>query len=97
MNGLTYTKLSGAEVADHLQFLPGWEVVDGMLTKTFEFKYYAAGITFAAACGHLAERLNHHPDLHVGYGSVRVAVVTHDAGGLTPYDFELARRIEAIA
>jgi 4a-hydroxytetrahydrobiopterin dehydratase len=53
---------------------------------------------FACAIGHLAEALNHHPDLLVGYGKVRVVLVTHDAGGgLTEYDFELARRIEKLA
>lgn len=94
---LTYTKLTDREVADHLQRLPGWDVVEGMLTKTFVFDAYPQGIAFAASCGHLAERLNHHPDLFVGYRQVRVSMVTHDAGGLTPFDVELARRIEAIA
>ncbi|MCH8992880.1 MAG: 4a-hydroxytetrahydrobiopterin dehydratase, partial [Acidobacteria bacterium] len=46
---------------------------------------------------HLADELNHHPDLFIGYQRVRVALSTHDAGGLTAYDFEMARRIQAIA
>lgn len=98
MAQLSYTKLTDNQIAAALTGLPGWSVENGALTKLFALPSYTAGLVFACAIGHLAEALNHHPDLLVGYGKVRVVLVTHDAGGgLTEYDFELARRIEKLA
>jgi 4a-hydroxytetrahydrobiopterin dehydratase len=93
---LAYRKLTDAELAAGLSALPAWSVEDGMLTRLFTFATYKDGLTFATAVGWEADRLNHHPDLLVGYGKVRVSTVTHDAGGLTPYDLELARRVDAL-
>lgn len=102
MPELSYRKLSDGEALAALDALnsglaAAWAIEDGLLFKGFGFDSYAQGLAFAAAVGHLAERLNHHPDILIGYQRVRVSVSTHDAGGLTSYDFELARRIEAIA
>ncbi len=97
MTKLSYDKLSDAEVKEGLSGLPGWSLKDGMVTKEFAFDSYSAGLVFAVACGHTADKLNHHPDLFVGYQKVRVSFVTHDAGGLTAYDMEAARRIQALA
>lgn len=74
----------------------GWHVSDAKLTKTFEFDSYARGVLFAVAIAHLAERMDHHPDLTISYQRVTVAVNTHDVGGISPVDFELARRIDAL-
>lgn len=91
------TRLDDAEIADLLRSLePGWAVEEGKLTKTFTFPSYASGVVFAAAVGHLADRLDHHPDLTIGYQRVTLAVNTHDAGGITEFDFELARRVDGI-
>ncbi len=97
MANLTYDKLSDAAVKDGLTRLAGWSLEDGVITKEFAFDTYAAGIVFAVACGHMADQLNHHPDLFVGYKKVRVSFVTHDAGGITAYDMEAARRVQALA
>lgn len=97
MSDLSYERLSSSDIESRVAQLDGWSVVEGMLTKEFKFDAYASGVVFASAVGHTADKLNHHPDLFVGYGKVRVSVLTHDAGGLTSYDFELARRVEAIA
>lgn len=97
MSNLTYDKLSDQEVAEGLKSLPGWAVIDGAISKEFAFDSYAAGLLFTAACGQMAEQLNHHPDIYAGYRKVRVSFVTHDAGGLTAYDLEAARRVEALA
>jgi 4a-hydroxytetrahydrobiopterin dehydratase len=94
---LSYAKLDDAQVREGLAGLPGWALDGGMLVREFSFESYAAGLVFAVACGQVAEGLNHHPDLFVGYRKVRVAFVTHDAGGLTAYDFEAARRVSALA
>ncbi|MEX2244091.1 MAG: 4a-hydroxytetrahydrobiopterin dehydratase [Fimbriimonadaceae bacterium] len=97
MTTLSYEKLGEGKVKEGLAGLPGWAVLDGMLVREFAFESYAAGLVFAVACGQVAEGLNHHPDLFVGYRRVRVSFVTHDAGGLTAYDFEAARRVSALA
>lgn len=91
----TYDRLSDADVARGLAALPGWSVEDGHLTRTWDFASYADGVLFAAMVAGLAERMDHHPDIMIGYQKVRVAVLTHSAGGLTGMDFELARRIDA--
>jgi 4a-hydroxytetrahydrobiopterin dehydratase len=93
---LTYKKFAETEVVAALAKLPLWGIENGMLSRLFEFPSYKDGLVFATAVGYLADRLNHHPDLHVGYGKVRVSTVTHDAGGLTAYDFELARLVDGL-
>lgn len=94
---LTYDKLDPDAQNAQLKTLDGWSIDDGALTKAFEFESYKDGVVFASAVGWAADSLNHHPDLLVGYQKVTVTLVTHDAGGgLTAYDFELARRIDRI-
>lgn len=93
-----YRKLSDDEVASRLGLVPAWSVENGMLFRLFEFGTYAEGVMFAAAIGQTADAINHHPDILIGYRKVRVQMCTHDAGNsLTPMDFELAARIDAIA
>jgi len=96
MSELAYVKLSDSEVADRLRALDGWSLQDGQIAKTFAFKTYKDGVVFASAAGFIADKLNHHPDILIGYAKVTISVNTHDVGGLSPYDFELARRIEAL-
>lgn len=96
MPSLSYTKLTPAEIESNLASLSGWLIQERMLAKEFAFESYASGVMFAAAVGHVADKLNHHPDLQIGYKKVAVATITHDSGGLTSYDFELARRIESL-
>ena len=93
---LEYRLLSVDEVAEALLALPEWGVVDGMLTREFSFKAYKDGLVFASVVGYLADAMDHHPDMLVSYGKVRVNMNTHAVKGLSPYDLELARRIDAI-
>ena len=92
-----YVKLSDEEVSNGLEGVPGWAVEDGQLTKMFAFPSYLAGVDFAANVGRAAETLNHHPDILITWRKVRIAVNTHDVGGISPYDFELARRVDQLA
>lgn len=94
---LEYRKLSEAELATNLVQLPEWSVEGGMLTRLFTFDTYKAGLVFAVAVGYEADRLNHHPDIMIGYQNVRISTSTHDTGGLTSYDLELAARIDRLA
>lgn len=96
MADLAYIKLGDDDVAERLKTLIDWSVSDGKLTKTYAFATYKDGIVFASAVGYLADKMNHHPDVTIGYGKVTVSVNTHDVGGLSPYDFELAHRIDAL-
>jgi 4a-hydroxytetrahydrobiopterin dehydratase len=93
---LEYRKLSEAEIAAGLQEINGWEVENGQVCKQYGFDNYLDGIAFASAVGYVAEKLDHHPDITIGWRKVKVAVNTHSVDGISPYDFELARRIEAL-
>ncbi len=74
---------------------PGWEVLEEKkLRKSFPFANFNEGMKFANAIARMADEMNHHPDLIITYPSVTVELTTHDAGGLTDKDFQLASEIE---
>ncbi len=75
---------------------PRWEVVDGLLVTTVECPSFPAALDFVVAVGRLAEDADHHPDIDIRWRTVRLALVTHDAGGITALDFDLARAIDAL-
>jgi 4a-hydroxytetrahydrobiopterin dehydratase len=85
--------LSSAEIASHLSSLPAWQVENGELTRTFQFEDFRAALRFVNRVGELAEEAGHHPDIDIRYNKVRLGLVTHDAGGLTAKDFDLATHI----
>jgi 4a-hydroxytetrahydrobiopterin dehydratase len=85
--------LSSAEVASRLTGVSGWQVESGELTRTFAFKDFLAALAFVNKVGDLAEKAGHHPDIDIRYNKVRLALVTHDAGGLTAKDFDLAATV----
>jgi 4a-hydroxytetrahydrobiopterin dehydratase len=89
--------LSTSEVASHLGSLPGWQVENGELTRTFTFKDFLAALAFVNRLGERAEEAGHHPDIDIRYNRVRLALVTHDAGGLTEKDFDLAAAADKLA
>ena len=77
---------------------PGWQEVAGRLEKAFTFSSYADGVAFAMRVALDAEKHDHHPDeLAILWKKVRVAYVTHSAGGITDKDLEAARRVESYA
>jgi 4a-hydroxytetrahydrobiopterin dehydratase len=86
---------SDAEIAEALAGLPGWERVGDEIVKQFELPSFPAAIAFVVRVGFLAEKADHHPDIDLRWRKVRLALTTHDAGGLTELDFALAREIEA--
>jgi 4a-hydroxytetrahydrobiopterin dehydratase len=93
--------LPAPEVDRLLGQLRGWTVVetDGhlQLTKTLKFKGFMPGVELVDQIARIAEAEAHHPDLHLAYGSLRVDLWTHAAGGLTENDFILAAKIDQIA
>jgi 4a-hydroxytetrahydrobiopterin dehydratase len=90
-------KLSDEAIGAFLGAHPGWERAEGALARTFAFDSYAAGIAFVVRVGFAAEARDHHPDLAVGWRKVRVAWSTHDAGGVTALDTEMAELTEQLA
>ncbi len=89
--------LSPAEAQSRLGKLPGWQIEAGELVRTFQFKDFRASLKFVNQVGDLAEEAGHHPDIDIRYNRVRLALVTHDAGGLTTKDFDLASRAQKLA
>lgn len=89
-------RLPDTEIAARLETLPEWRIVDAGLVRSFGFTGYAQTIAFVNAVAWIAERLDHHPDLRVGYGRCEVRWTTHDAGGLTQNDFVAAARVELL-
>jgi len=75
---------------------PAWELVDGTLVKTVECPSFPAALDFVVAVGRLAEEADHHPDIDIRWRTVRLLLVTHDAGGLTELDLALARAVDAV-
>jgi len=82
--------LSSAEVNSRLSGVPEWHVQRGKLVRTFEFKDFPKAMAFVNRLADLAEEAGHHPDIDIRYNKVRLALVTHDAGGLTAKDFDMA-------
>jgi 4a-hydroxytetrahydrobiopterin dehydratase len=92
------TAFDDAEVAAALAAsdAPAWELVDGRLVRVVECASFPAALEFVAAVGRLAEEADHHPDIDIRWHTVHLAVVTHDAGGLTELDFALARAVDEL-
>ena len=87
------TKLSDGEIEQALAGLEGWAREGDEIVREFRFADFVAALGFIAQVGVLAERANHHPTLTNTYNRVRIALNTHDAGGITQRDFDLAREI----
>lgn len=90
-------KLDENEIKRRLEGLPFWTVRDGKLHREYRFADFVTAFGFMTSVALVAEAMNHHPEWFNVYGTVRVDLVTHDAGGLTELDLELAARMEALA
>jgi 4a-hydroxytetrahydrobiopterin dehydratase len=88
--------LAQAEAAARLSSLPGWQIQGGELTRTFAHADFRAALAFVNKVGDLAEQAGHHPDIDIRYNKVRLGLVTHDAGGLTGKDFDLAGSVNKL-
>ena len=88
--------LSDAEVTSRLGSLPSWHVERGELVRTFSFADFRAAMGFVNQVAELAEAAGHHPDIDIRYNTVRLGLVSHDAGGLTAKDFDLAAAADKV-
>jgi 4a-hydroxytetrahydrobiopterin dehydratase len=87
---------SPQEAQSRLTGLPGWKIEAGELVKTYQFKDFCAALDFVNKVGELAEQAGHHPDIDIRYNRVHLALTTHDAGGLTQKDFDLAGQTQKL-
>ena len=90
-------KLSEAEVKDRLTHHPDWTEVGGEIQRTFDFADFKASMRFVNDVADEAERVQHHPDILIRYSRVTLTVSTHDAGGITVKDFDLATFADSAA
>ena len=75
----------------------GWKVVDDHhLEREWTFPDFAAALALVNRIGALAEEANHHPDIYLTWGKVRITLYSHDIGGLSSRDFNLAARIDQL-
>jgi len=88
------TRLTDAQVDERISKLPGWSRKGEFITKDFQFDEFMDGIGFVDEVATIAEELDHHPDMHVRWTTVRLEIQTHDEGGVTPLDIGLAAEIE---
>ncbi len=75
---------------------PEWELVGGRLVKTVECEGFVGSLAFVNEVGVLAEAANHHPDIDIRYNRVTLALMTHDSGGITYKDIDLAKQIDGV-
>ncbi|MCA8953076.1 MAG: 4a-hydroxytetrahydrobiopterin dehydratase [Planctomycetes bacterium] len=94
---MTTPKADDATIAHALAGLPGWQRSGDELCCTYRFGAFAVAVEFTARIAAVAEQRQHHPEWTVRHREVEVATTTHDAGGLTGRDLELAADIAAVA
>jgi len=87
-------KLNDASINDWLGEHDGWERDGDMITKVFTFDSFRDGIVFVNRVATVADEMNHHPDIDIRYTTITIAMTTHDAGGLTEKDLELAGQVD---
>jgi len=90
------TALPDDLIAERLSDLDGWERVGDEIVKRFEFRTFPEAIAFVDRLAVDAEAANHHPDIDIRYNRVRIALTTHDEGGISDKDFALAATIEGV-
>ncbi len=89
--------LNDAEIKEGIGKLSGWTVEGKELKITRKFKDFIEAIKFVNELVEPAEAAGHHPDITISYNKVAIALTTHDAGGLTEKDFDMAQVISKLA
>ena len=86
--------LSDIAIQRELGSLPGWSRRGDVLTRMYTFRNFVDAIAFVNRVADLAEDVNHHPDIDIRYSRVTLTLSTHDSGGITQNDLDLAREID---
>jgi len=90
-------KLTDSQIAEHMKALPGWELGEDRIRRTFRFKDFVEAFGWMSSVALVAERMNHHPEWRNVWATVEVELSTHDAGGLTELDMKLAAEMDALS
>ena len=91
------TKLTDVEISAQLEGISSWTVENEKLHKEFQFDSFVEAFGFMTSVALIAESMNHHPEWFNVYNRVTVDLATHDAGGISALDFELAKKIDALS
>jgi 4a-hydroxytetrahydrobiopterin dehydratase len=90
-------KLERQQVAEQLQRLQHWTLQGDQIERLLTFENFVDSMIFVNRVAEIAEEEGHHPEIRIVYNRVTLALTTHDAGGLTQKDFQMAQRIDALA
>jgi 4a-hydroxytetrahydrobiopterin dehydratase len=90
------TKLSESEIRSSLHSLSGWTVLNGKLHREYKFADFIHAFGFMTSAALAAEAMGHHPEWLNVYNKLTVDLTTHDAGGISAKDFELAGKLNAL-
>ncbi|HYK37664.1 4a-hydroxytetrahydrobiopterin dehydratase [Alloacidobacterium sp.] len=83
-------------IGERLKQLPGWTLEGKEIVREFSFGDFVQALRFVNAVGEKAEAAGHHPDIDIRYNKVKLALTSHDSGGLTDRDFHMAEAVNAI-
>lgn len=89
-------KMNEQEVAQALESASEWSELNGQIQRTFQFDDFKAAMAFVNKVADQAEQSQHHPDILIRYNKVTLTLSTHDAGGITQLDFNLAAEVDAM-
>lgn len=89
--------LSLEQIHKKLQAVQGWKLVENSVVKTYRFPDFATALQLVNTVGVLAEHYDHHPDIVLKYGEATFSLTTHEAGGVTEKDLDMALEIEKAA
>jgi len=89
-------KLDEGALAEAVAGLPHWRLEDGALVREAQFADFVAAMAFVNRAATLAEAEEHHPDIDIRYNRVRLALVTHDSGGITARDVAMAGLLDGL-
>ncbi len=90
-------KLSQEDISEELKNLPGWSVVNEKLHKEFQFENFNEAFGFMTRAAMEIEKMNHHPEWFNVYNRITIDLTTHDAGGITKNDINLAKILNSLA
>ena len=90
-------RLSQEDIESELKNLPGWSIKDQKLHKEFEFESFNQAFGFMTRAAMEIEKMNHHPEWFNVYNRITVDLTTHDAGGITKNDVNLAKILNSLA
>ncbi|MCV0411285.1 4a-hydroxytetrahydrobiopterin dehydratase [Nitrosopumilus sp.] len=90
-------RLSQTEIDEQLKNLPGWSIVNEKLHKEFKFENFNQAFGFMTRAAMEIEKMNHHPEWFNVYNRITIELTTHDAGGITKNDINLAKILNSLA